>query len=318
MKHIMNKDSRIVFMGTPAFAVESLMALVQNAYNVVGVFTQPDKPKGRGGKVQKSDVKLFAEENGLPVYQPLKIRQDGLEILKSLKPDYCVTAAFGQILSQEVLDIPKATINVHGSLLPKHRGASPAQWAILGGDSVTGVTTMLTDRGIDTGDMLLKAECPIENTDTAESLLDKLSIIGANLLIKTLDNFENISPQKQDDTQSSYDPMLNKQMGEIDFNKSALHISRQVRALQPWPKAYIATEKGDIKILESKPVEHKHNQANGTIIKANSKDGILVATGDDSLEILTLQAPNKKAMSAKAYMLGNKVIEGEDVIKAFQ
>ncbi|NMD38136.1 MAG: methionyl-tRNA formyltransferase [Christensenellaceae bacterium] len=313
----MNKDKRIVFMGTPAFAVESLKALVQNNYNVIAVFTQPDRPKGRGGKVQKSEVKIFAEANNIPVYQPLKTRQDGLEILKDLKPDFFVTAAFGQILSQEVLDVPRATINVHGSLLPKHRGASPAQWAILNGDAVTGVTTMLTDKGIDTGDMLLKAECVIEDTDTAETLLHKLSIIGADLLIKTLENFDNISPQKQDDSQSSYDPMLNKEMGIIDFNNSAIQISRQVRALQPWPKAFIVTDKGNINILEVKVIESNSGQVNGTILKANNKEGIIVSTGDGSLEIITLQAPNKKAMSAKAYMLGNKVIEGERAEKAF-
>ena len=167
---------RVVFMGTPDFSVPSLQALIDHGYQVVGVFTQPDRPKGRGGKVQMSPVKELALKHEIPVFQPLKIRKDGVEDLRSLAPDVCVTAAFGQILSQEVLDVPKmGTVNVHASLLPKHRGAAPVQWAILQGDPVTGVTTMLTDKGIDTGDMLLKAETPIGPEDTAGSMLEKLS-----------------------------------------------------------------------------------------------------------------------------------------------
>ncbi|HPS80291.1 MAG TPA: methionyl-tRNA formyltransferase, partial [Candidatus Limiplasma sp.] len=179
---------RIVFMGTPEFSVPPLQALLDSAHEVIGVFTQPDRPKGRGGKVQLSPVKALALAHGIPVFQPLKIRKDGLDDLRALKPDLCVTAAFGQILSQEVLDVPTlGTVNVHASLLPRHRGSAPVNWAILQGDAVTGITTMLTDKGIDTGDMLLRAETPIAPEDTACTLLARLSEMGASLLMKTVE-----------------------------------------------------------------------------------------------------------------------------------
>lgn len=314
----MNKNNRIVFMGTPQFAVPTLQALVDNGFNVVGVFTQPDKPKGRGGKVQKSEVKQLAEALNIPVFQPIKIRLDGYEMLKSLQPDYCVTAAFGQILSQDILDIPKATINVHASLLPKHRGSAPVQWAILNGDSTTGVTTMLTDKGIDTGKMLLKAECPIEKYDTAETLLNKLSKIGAELLIETLNNFENIVPEQQNDELSTYDPMLKKEMGQISFNSSAINICRQVQAMQPWPKAYFNLINGDlIKVTRVEILNENSTKPAGTVVTANNKTGIIVATSTQNLLISTLQAPNKKEMDSKAYLLGNSVLEGKNITEAF-
>ena len=182
---------RVVFMGTPDFSVPTLQSLIDSEYDVVGVFTQPDRPKGRGGKVQMSPVKELALKHEIPVFQPLKMRVDGLESLRELKPDICVTAAFGQILSQEVLDVPPmGTVNVHASLLPRHRGAAPIQWSILSGDKVAGVTTMFTDKGIDTGDMLLKAETPISEDDTAGTLTDRIARMGAELLIETLRRLE--------------------------------------------------------------------------------------------------------------------------------
>ncbi|MEA5144550.1 MAG: methionyl-tRNA formyltransferase, partial [Candidatus Limiplasma sp.] len=182
---------RIVFMGTPDFAVPSLQALLQSEHQVVGVFTQPDRPKGRGGKVQMSPVKVLSLEHQIPVFQPLKIRKDGIDDLRALAPDLCVTAAFGQILSQEVLDVPRlGTVNVHASLLPRHRGSAPIAWAVLKGDPITGVTTMLTDAGIDTGDMLLRAQTPITPEDTTATLTARLSQMGAQLLLETLGRLE--------------------------------------------------------------------------------------------------------------------------------
>ncbi len=308
---------RIVFMGTPEFAVPSLQALVENGFDVVGVITQPDKPKGRGGKVQQSPVKEYALSKNIPVFQPLKIRNE-LEMLQNLKPDYCVTAAFGQILSQAVLDIPKATINVHGSLLPKHRGAAPAQWAILQGDAVTGITTMFTDKGIDTGKMLLKAECAIEPTDTAGSLLQKLSVIGANLLIQTLKNIETIVPIEQNEAEFTYDPMLKKEMGEIDFTKPAEYIERQVRAMQPWPKAYITSHSGlQYKITQAKVLQNSSKEP-GTVVFASSKQGLIVATATKDIQILRMQAPNKKEMDAAAYLLGKPMQSNIQITQALE
>lgn len=308
---------RIVFMGTPEFAVPSLQALVENGFDVVGVITQPDKPKGRGGKVQQSPVKEYALSKNLPVFQPLKIRNE-LEMLQNLKPDYCVTAAFGQILSQAVLDIPKATINVHGSLLPKHRGAAPAQWAILQGDAVTGITTMFTDKGIDTGKMLLKAECAIEPTDTAGSLLQKLSVIGANLLIQTLKNIETIVPIEQNEAEFTYDPMLKKEMGEIDFTKPAEYIERQVRAMQPWPKAYITSHSGlQYKITQAKVLQNSSKEP-GTVVFASGKQGLIVATATKDIQILRMQAPNKKEMDAAAYLLGKPMQSNIQITQALE
>ncbi|MDY5730235.1 MAG: methionyl-tRNA formyltransferase [Eubacteriales bacterium] len=308
---------RIVFMGTPEFAVPSLQALVENGFDVVGVITQPDKPKGRGGKVQQSPVKEYALSKNIPVFQPLKIRNE-LEMLQNLKPDYCVTAAFGQILSQAVLDISKATINVHGSLLPKHRGAAPAQWAILQGDAVTGITTMFTDKGIDTGKMLLKAECAIEPTDTAGSLLQKLSVIGANLLIQTLKNIETIVPIEQNEAEFTYDPMLKKEMGEIDFTKPAEYIERQVRAMQPWPKAYITSHSGlQYKITQAKVLQNSSKEP-GTVVFASSKQGLIVATATKDIQILRMQAPNKKEMDAAAYLLGKPMQSNIQITQALE
>ena len=207
-------------MGTPDFSVPTLEALVDAGYEVAGVFTQPDRPRGRGGKVQMSPVKELALRLGIPVYQPLKIRVDGLEPLRALAPDVCVTAAFGQILSQEVLDVPRlGTVNVHASLLPRHRGAAPVQWAILSGDEVTGVTTMFTDRGIDTGDMLLRAETPVLPDDTAGTLTDRLSRMGAELLIETLRRLEagDCPREKQDEALATYDPKVDSYLRELDL-----------------------------------------------------------------------------------------------------
>ena len=228
-------------MGTPDFAVPSLRALIGAGYDVAGIFNQPDRPKGRGGKVQMSPVKELALQHAIPVYQPLKIRKDGLADLQALAPDLCVTAAFGQILSQEVLDVPKmGTVNVHASLLPRHRGSAPIPWAILAGDTITGVTTMLTDKGIDTGDMLLRAETPIGETDTADTLTAQLSEMGASLLLETIRRLVagNCPRERQDEAAMTYDPKLIKEMGELRFNETTRQCLLRVRAMDPWPCAY--------------------------------------------------------------------------------
>ncbi len=303
---------RVVFMGTPDFAVPSLQALLEAGYEVIGVFTQPDRPKGRGGKVQMSPVKECALKHGIPVFQPLKIRVDGLEPLRELAPDLCVTAAFGQILSQEVLDVPGlGTVNVHASLLPRHRGAAPVQWAVLQGDSLTGVTTMLTDRGIDTGDMLLKAELPIGEEDTAGSLLDKLSYTGAGLLIETLRRLEagTCPREKQDEAQSTYDPMLKKEMGLIDFTEAPSRCVNRVRAMNPWPCAYAPLAEGVLRVWRARAAEGCGKA--GTVLRADKKDGLVVATGDGAMELCEIQAPNAKRMDARAFLLGHPITPGK-------
>ena len=246
---------RVVFMGTPDFSVPTLQALIDSPYEVVGVFTQPDRPKGRGGKVQMSPIKELALKYDIPVFQPLKMRLDGLEPLRELKPDICVTAAFGQILSQDVLDVPPmGTVNVHASLLPRHRGAAPIQWALLCGDEVAGVTTMFSDKGIDTGDMLLKAEIPVEADDTAGTLTDKLAVLGAKLLIETLEKLEagTCPREKQDESQATYDPKIVKEMGLLDFAEGTEKCLLRVRAMSPWPCAYAALAEGVLKVWRAR------------------------------------------------------------------
>lgn len=304
---------RVVFMGTPDFSVPSLEALIAAGHEVVGVFTQPDKPKGRGGKVQMSPVKECAIKHQIPVFQPRRIRVDGVEDLRALAPDLCVTAAFGQILSQEVLDIPKmGTVNVHTSLLPKHRGAAPVQWAILQGDEVTGVTTMLSDKGIDTGDMLLCTEVPIDQEDTAGSLLDKLSRVGAGLLVETITGLlaGTCQRRKQDEAQMTYDPMLKKEMGLLDFSETALQCVNRVRAMNPWPCAYTPLAEGVLKVWRARVVEAEVGQA-GTVLSANKKDGLVIATGNGAMELCEIQAPNGKRMDARVFLLGHPIETGQ-------
>ncbi|MDO5022563.1 MAG: methionyl-tRNA formyltransferase [Eubacteriales bacterium] len=313
------KNKRIVFMGTPEYALESLKALVKEGLNVVGVFTQPDRPKNRGKKIVKSPVKLFAEENNIPVFQPRRIKaKDGVEALKELKPDVCVSAAFGQILSQEILDIPPyGTVNVHASLLPKYRGSAPINWCIINGEKTTGVTTMLTDAGIDTGDILLKKETEIKSGETAGELTQRLAILGAELLIETLKALfgGKLKPQKQDESQASYYPMLKKEMGDLDFNMPASKIEGLVLGLNPWPGAFVKTPKGILKIHRAKAVKDSGNKEAGTVILASPKQGLTIKTGDGAIEITELQAPNKKAMDACAYLRGNPMNEGESILK---
>lgn len=304
---------RIVFMGTPEFAVPSLKALIESGYPVAGVFCQPDRPVGRGKKLAVGPVKALALERGIPVFQPERIkRPEGVKMLLDLAPDLVVTAAFGQILSREILDIPPmGTVNVHASLLPRHRGAAPINWCIMMGEKVSGVTTMYTDVGLDTGDMLLKRETPIGEMETAGELSERLSHLGAELLIETLQKIQDGTCPRtpQDQESASYEGMLSKELGKIDWSRPAREIACQVRGLNPWPGAYTAMSGGVLKIWLAKAWE-KQGGAPGEVMATSGKEGLIVACGQGCLEILEMQAPNGKRMSAKAYLLGKPVPVG--------
>lgn len=302
---------RIVFMGTPEFAVPSLTALCEAGYDVVGVFTQPDRPKGRGNKVVFSPVKQVAVERGIPVFQPQRIRKDGVEDLRALAPDLCVTAAFGQILSQEILDIPRfGTINVHASLLPRHRGSAPINWAILQGDETVGVTTMMTDKGIDTGDMLLKAETPYIKGETAGEMTVRMADLGAQLLIDTLRQMEagTLVRIPQDHASMTYDPMLTKEMGIIDWTADAADIVNRIHGLNPWPGCSTAIPGGRLKLLRAEVAQGAG--APGEIIAADPKTGLTIAAGSGAVTIAQLQAPGGKPMNAKDYLRGHPMAVG--------
>ena len=299
---------RVVFMGTPEFAVPSLQALLDAGHEIAGVFTQPDRPAGRGKKLQASPVKKLAEAHGIPVFQPQRIRRDGVEDLRTLAPEVCVTAAFGQILSQEVLDIPaRGTVNVHASLLPRHRGSAPIAWAILQGDAAVGVTTMLTDKGIDTGAMLLKRETPRDPLETCGELTARLAVIGAELLIETLARMEagTLTPVPQDEAAMTYDPMLNKDMGAVDFTRPAREVADRILALNPWPCCGIDIPEGRLKLLRARPVDGAG--APGEVLAADPKQGLVFACGEGAVEILELQAPGGKAMRAGDWLRGHKL-----------
>lgn len=300
---------RIVFMGTPEFAVPSLKALVEAGYDVIGVFTQPDKPKGRGNKLTPSPVKEYALERQIPVFQPVRIRKDGVENLKRLAPDLCVTAAFGQILSQEILDIPRlGTVNVHASLLPRHRGSAPINWCILMGDTKTGITTMLTDKGIDTGDMLLARETDILPGETAGELSLRLSELGAQTLLDTLALIKEGRCPKfpQNHDAHTYEPMLKKEMGLINWQNSAEAIVNQVRGLTPWPGTYTPFPEGILKVLKAQ-AENNLSGAPGQVLLADSKQGLVIAAGKCAVRIMMLQAPGGKQMDAKDYLRGHPI-----------
>lgn len=306
--------ARVAFMGTPEFAVPSLDALCDAGFDVVGVFTQPDRPAGRGKKLTACPVKQRAQERGLDVYQFEKIRvPEGVEQLKALQPDVVVTAAFGQILTAELLSIPvHGTVNVHASLLPKHRGSAPINWCVMQGETETGVTLMLTDIGIDTGDILVARSTPIGELETAGALTERLAKLGAELLRDALPEYlaGRITPVKQDAERASYEPMLKKQMGDIDWNLSAAEIAARVRGLNPWPCAYTSMPEGRLKIYLAKPVPCASDAAPGTVIVSSAKTGLVVQCGEGTLEILEMQAPNAKRMAAKAYLTGKKIEVG--------
>ena len=302
---------RIVFMGTPEFAVEPLKALIREGYEIAGVFTQPDRPKGRGKKMVAGPVKIAAEEAGIPVFQPERIRKTGVEDLKNLKPDLCVTAAFGQILSQEILDIPPlGNINVHASLLPKHRGAAPVAYAIMNGDRKAGVTTMFMDAGIDTGDMLLQESTEIGESETCGELTERLSRIGADLLVRTVRQLEagTLVRYPQNHAEMTYDPMLDKNMGTADFSADHDLVRGRINGLNPWPCVSVPVQGERLKLLRA--VNCDGNGEAGTVIKADAKSGLIIACGQGAVKILEVQAPGGKRMSAEDYLRGHVIPEG--------
>ena len=306
---------RVVFMGTPEFAVPSLKVIADDGrYDIVGVITQPDRPAGRGNKLTACPVKQLALERGLPVYQFERIRRpEGVAQLKALEPDVVITAAFGQILTQELLDIPRfGTLNVHASLLPKHRGSAPINWCIIQGEGQSGVTIMKTDAGMDTGDMLRCAATPIGVLETAGELIGRLSVLGAQLLAETLPDYleGKIEPVPQDPDQATYEPMLDKAMGEIDWNRPASEIACRVRGLNPWPCAYTDMKDGRLKLYLARAVAWDTDAAPGTVVKSSPKEGLFVRCGEGALEVLELQAPGGKRMAAKAYLMGKGIEVG--------
>ena len=302
----------IVFMGTPQFAVPSLKALIQRpGTKVVGVFTQPDRPKGRGNKLSASPVKETAMMAGIPVFQPEKIRLSGKEDLLRLAPDLCVTAAFGQILNREILDIPRfGNINIHASLLPKHRGAAPVAYAVMNADHKTGVTTMMMDEGIDTGDILLQRETEIGNRETCMELTERLSFIGAELLMDTIDALESgtLVRVPQNHSEMTYDPMLRKEMGFAGFSSEAILVRGRINGLNPWPCVSVTIDGERIKLLRADISDGKGIP--GTVLAADPHNGLLIACGEGAVRILELQAPGGKKMKTEDYLRGHKINPG--------
>lgn len=298
---------RVVFMGTPDFSVPTLEKIIEAGHEVIGVVTQPDKAKGRGKKVVFPPVKETALAHNLPVYQPRRARDpEFIEEMKTLNPDVMVVVAFGQILPKAILDIPKyGCINVHASLLPKYRGAAPIQWAVIRGEKVSGVTTMQMDVGLDTGDMLLKKEVLLDEEETGGSLHDKLSTLGGDLLIETLEKIEagDIHPEKQDDSQAGeYARMLDKNLGRIDFSMPAAEIERLIRGLNPWPSAFTSYNGKTMKLWKAK-ADNCGQGVPGQVIHVD-KNSFTVQTGQGTLQILELQMEGKKRMDAGAFLRG--------------
>lgn len=307
---------RIVFMGTPDFSVPALRALVEAGHQVTAVVTQPDKPKGRGKDVQMTPVKIQALEYGIPVYQPVKVKTpEFVEVLKKEAPDAIVVIAFGQILSKEILDLPKyGCVNIHASLLPKYRGAAPIQWAVIDGEKETGVTTMMMDVGLDTGDILETKVIPLDPKETSGSLFEKLSEAGGPLILSTLEKLEKgtITRTPQGESGTSYAKMLTKTLGDINWTMSATAIERLIRGLNPWPSAYTQWEGKTMKIWEAEVedvVETIDTHEPGTITEV-TKHGFKVQTGEGRLAIKSLQIPGKKRMEADAFLRGYHIETG--------
>ncbi|MFZ5975958.1 MAG: methionyl-tRNA formyltransferase [Bacillota bacterium] len=303
---------RICFMGTPDFGVKSLDRLIQEKFDVCAVITQPDRPAGRGKKLQPSPVKALAQEHGILVLQFERVRSpEAIDALRALAPDVCVTAAFGQILSKEFLSIPPlGVINVHGSLLPRYRGPAPIQWAVINGETVTGITTMYTDTGVDTGDILLQRPLEIGPDETAGELFGRMAALGADVLTESLFLLQSgRAPRKpQNHAQSTHFPMIKKEMARVDWKRGAKAICDLVRGMHPWPLAYTACVKTDIKLHRVRAAEGSGHP--GEVLSAHPKKGLFVAAGQGAVEILELQAPGSKRMDASSYLLGHAIQEG--------
>lgn len=304
---------KIIFLGTPNFGASVLNEICKSTHQVVGVVCQPDKMAGRGNKLAEPSVKVLAKQLNLPVFQFNKIKSEGIDVLKSLNADIMVTAAYGQILSQEIIDIcPKGIINVHGSLLPKYRGASPIQQAIINGEKFTGVCIMQTQIGIDTGDVLLCKECKIEEQDTYGSLSDKLALIGGKLCVEALNLIESGKAKfyPQNESLATYTKMFKKEDCFIDFNKTSQEIVNFVRGLNPNPIALFKLNSETYKVFSAKVSECCSNVKNGTIVEASAKGGLVIKCANGAVEILELTAPNSKKMLAKSYLNGKHLNVG--------
>lgn len=307
---------KIVYMGTPDFAVAPLEAIIKAGHEVTAVVTQPDKQKGRGKEMQMTPVKECALKNGIPVLQPVKIKEpEAIEELKKYPADIFVIAAFGQLLSEEILHMPRfGCINIHASLLPAYRGAAPIQWVIINGEKKTGVTIMQMAKGLDTGDMLLKKEVLIDEKETGESLHDKLMAAGAGLIVEALPKIEKgeIVPEKQDDALSCYASRLTKSMGLIDWTKDAVAIERLVRGLNSWPSAYTVYKGKTLKIWEADVIAGNSSFRPGTVAEVG-KDYFDVAAGEGRLRIKTLQLEGKKKVSVRDFLLGYEIVCGMEL-----
>ena len=309
----MEINMNIIFMGTPDFAVNSLKALSNAGHNIMLVVTQPDKPKGRGHKMAPPPVKECAQELGYNIYQPETLKSDeAYEYLKKYDADLFIVVAYGQILSERVLNLPKfGCVNVHASLLPKYRGAAPIQWSIINGETKTGVTTMFMNKGLDTGDMILKTEVEIEKNDTGETLHDKLAVLGAETLIETVKLFENntVVREKQDDSLSCYAPMINKETAKVDFSKPAEEIFNLVRGMNSYPYAITMYDNKLMKIIKCDVIEKCFTGENGEIKEVTSK-GITVKCGENAILITEIQMEGKKKMPVSEYIKGNSFAVG--------
>ena len=303
---------RIVFMGTPDIAAQTLKALLDIKHEIIGVFTQPDKPVGRKQILTPPPVKVCATSAGIPVYQPTTLR-DGtaLNILKELNPDIIVVVAYGKLLPKEILDLPTfGCVNGHASLLPKYRGSSPIQWCIVCGEKQTGVTTMLMDEGMDTGDMLDRVTVDIADTDTADTLYDKLSVAAASLMCLTLEKIENgtASPTKQDNAAATYAPIIKKEMALIDFNKPAIEIHNMVRGFYSWPTAYFMLEDKRLKVFETELFGNT-DKTPGTVIKSDTE--FIIACGNSTaIKLNEIQLEGSKRMKTREWLMGKKIVEG--------
>ena len=295
---------RLLFMGTPEFAVPCLARLIADGYEIAGVFTQPDKPKGRGHKLAPPPVKELALQHSLPVYQPEKLRDgQALEIFRSLKPDLAVVVAYGRILPKELLEVPAlGCVNVHGSLLPKYRGAAPIQWSVLNGDAVGGITTMYMAEGLDSGDMILQEETPIGENETAGELYERLSQIGASLLSETVKQIlsGNAPRIPQEESQATLAPMLEKPMGQLDFSKPAFAVHKWICGMNPWPAAFTSLDGMTVKVYRSRIAQGEGEP--GTVLLGK---GLTVACGQGAVELLEIQAQGGKRMAAADYLRGH-------------
>ena len=298
---------KLVFLGTPDFAVEALKSIYNTDNEILAVITQPDKPVGRKGVITPCAVKVLANSLSLKTLSYDKISKSGVEDLKALNPDIMVTCAYGQILSKEILDIPKyGVINIHASLLPKYRGASPIQWAILNGDKETGVTIMQTELGVDTGDIISQVKTEILPNETAGDLFDRLSKLGAELIVKVLNDYNNGKVQftKQDDSKAVKVGLIKKEDGKIDFSKSATEIVNLVRGFNPWPVAFTFYESKSLKIFSAEVVNYQGSA--GEVLYADKDNGLIIATGDKAIKVNELQLEGSKKMCIKDFLLGRK------------